>query len=139
MVETDEPMTPGADRAFLLQLRPRLTTRRMMVVVAILALGFAAERQIARLARISSHRRHTATLHTTAEQWFRKAAGVTSKSASQTIRYGGLRPLDPEVERRWRAAWQLKMADYHGVLSRKYDRDAWYPWTTLAPNPPRPQ
>ncbi|WP_143206204.1 hypothetical protein [Singulisphaera sp. GP187] len=118
---------------------PRLTTQRMMIGVAILALGLAVERPINRLARISGLRRHTASLHATAEQWFRKASGVTSKSAAQTTAYGGVHLLEPEAERQRRAAWQLKMAEYHGELSRKYELAAWYPWAKLAPNPPQPE
>jgi hypothetical protein len=46
----------------------------MMIVVAILALGFVAERKFNRLVRISGHRRHLASVHATSEQWFRNAS-----------------------------------------------------------------
>lgn len=118
---------------------PRLTTRRTMIVVAILALGFAAERPISRLARISSLRQNLAIVHAASERQFRNASGITSRFALQAPTYGGLRPYDIEAERRRRAAWQFRMAEYHGELSRRYERAAWYPWVAMAPNPPRPE
>src|SRR5688572_19355058 len=98
---------------------PRLTTRRLMLVVAILGFSLAAARQITRLARISSHRRHLGTVHATSEQWFRRSSVITSRFAPQAPTYGGLRTYDIVAERRRRAAWQLKVAGYHGAMSRR--------------------
>ncbi|SIO43307.1 hypothetical protein SAMN05444166_4681 [Singulisphaera sp. GP187] len=117
---------------------PRLMTQRTMMAVAILAFSLAAGRHINRLARISSIRQHMDFVHATSEQRFRKASSVTRMSAASTHRDAGLRPLDLEAERR-RAAWQIRMAEYHRMLSLKYDRAAWYPWAKVSTNQPRPK
>jgi hypothetical protein len=117
----------------------RLTTRRMMIVVAVLALALSAERQVTKRGRIVSIRRHMAFVHATSEQWFRWAARVTAKSPPWTGTYELARPADPEAERRRRVAWQLEMAEYHGELSRQYQGARWRPWVGLPPHPPRPE
>lgn len=117
---------------------PRLTTRRLMIVVAILALAFAAERQRRKFAPIYGLRRRLASVHAFWEQHYRRLAKATAKSAARGNTGGG-RPVEPEEKLRRRAAWELEMAEYHRRWSREYAWSAWRLWEDLPPRPPRPR
>jgi hypothetical protein len=100
--------------------RPRFTVRRLMVVVAILALALTVyagiERRRARLQRVAQH------------HWEKAAANsVVQADANRTI---------------YRASASLRnrqLAHYHVNLAYKYANAARYPWLPVAPDPPEPE
>ena len=90
--------------------RIRLTTRWLMVVVAVVAVGCAVvvslvERRRARFARIAD--RHLSVLLTPAQVW------------------------DPERRSALRLNWHSEMADIYLHATR-------YPWLPIEPDPPEP-
>lgn len=91
---------------------PRLTTRRWMLIVAILAVLIAAttelKRRRARFQWLAEYH-----LENSGPLWRATYQGAQSK-------------------RPWTGQWHLE-------LSRKYDRAALAPWFPVAPDPPPPR
>ncbi len=90
---------------------PRMTTRRWMIVVAVVAVGCAAvaslvERRRERFARIAE--RHVSVFLTPITRF-------------------------PDPERR-----SAKRLDWHSKMADKYLHATRYPWLPLAPDPPKP-
>ncbi|MHB1557326.1 MAG: hypothetical protein ACYC61_07590 [Isosphaeraceae bacterium] len=138
---------------------PRATTRRLMVLVALAALALAAE---------MTRRRGEAYLersvkHLIAEGYDRGGAKSREEGAAyyvqQAMKLEAARAKGSPIDRsgppnaqwtaeEWRknAAWMLEEAkyereleSYHGMLRKKYEYAASYPWLPVAPDPPRPR
>ena len=108
---------------------PRMTTRRWMVVVAIVAFVIAGEQMRRASARYrlraESHALREADLRREAEKW----RGV------QPWVFGGLRGQEA------RDVMLLpEFVEYHARFGRgKYERAARYPWLPVEPDPPEPE
>jgi hypothetical protein len=104
---------------------PWMTTRRLMVAVAIVALLLASQRIYDRRARMSA----IASNHAKREKIELMALAEYRSFMDQ---------LDPE-----RAQSTLKYltssSKYHADMRRKYERAARYPWLPLSPDPPSPK
>ena len=135
--------------------RVRLTVRRMMVVVAALALVLGAlafrERAIRRAAYLAQATQHRALIRHWEGVARNRMAVVPNclKLARETRQW---RPVshDPGAERQavimeeraakcyYEAHLFLARANYHRVLAAKYESAAGRPYSTPAPDPPPP-
>ena len=95
---------------------PRFTTRRLMVLVAVVALAFEAER----LLRWRAHCLMKAEVHADRANDF--ISGLTEVCFENET--PGMRG---RLQRHWTA------------LAEKYRRAARYPWLPVAPDPPPPR
>jgi hypothetical protein len=93
---------------------PRMTTRRWMVVVAIVGLLLAAFVMVRR----SFEYRRIARAH--------------------LDMYAKLYEWNPPGDRRRWAAWQRRRATYHLGLHLKYLAATRHPWLPVEPDPPEP-
>lgn len=111
--------------------RVRSTIRRMMVVVAVIAiiLGIGGMlhrwhqyRKIAEFHRMEAEkaaaRRKIAIWKATTDEWFGERAGA--------------------IRNRSLADWIDRLGSFHTELGWKYSRAAWRPWQFAAPDPPPP-
>ncbi len=113
---------------------PRMTTRRWMMAVAIVALvigaAIAIDRRSKRFARLAASHANIAVEH-----WATLAA------------FGGDPPPLKEIEKFPPAARgpvrylhrAKTLMVYHRELKGKYDRAACYPWLPVEPDPPEPE
>jgi hypothetical protein len=102
---------------------PRMTIRRWMVAVAVVALAPGA----VAMSRRSFHLRLLAILHDIEATQIRISRGWATgpDGVSRLI------PLDdPKL---------VRLAEYHEALSRKYERAANFPWLPVEPDPPEPR
>jgi hypothetical protein len=100
--------------------RPRLTTRRLMILVALVAVLLAAERVF----RQSMHYLQKAEDHALrSDRWVRS---YTYPEAPFTNCMG---PHGRD---------KLLLANYHDQLKQKYEYAACHPWASLPPDPPPP-
>jgi hypothetical protein len=148
---------------------PRMTTRRWMVAVAVVALSFGGYRQVIRLRRERHSRLARARWHAGAEADYRRLiAAITGRPARR--RRADQVPTSPaltaaELDRAFRRQFALpaersvvadmlkaraeyspsrlplhrRRADYHAELARKYTWAASRPWLPVEPDPPVPQ
>jgi hypothetical protein len=113
---------------------PRMTTRRWMIAVAVVALligaAVAIDRRSKRFARLAASH-----------------ADVAMEHFSTVMAFGGDPPPLQEIEKYPPAAQgpvrYLHRAKtlmlYHRALKEKYDRAARYPWLSVEPDPPEPE
>jgi hypothetical protein len=105
---------------------PRMTTRRWMIAVAIVAIGFGA--------LILVHRSRSyaalAALHADAENECRRIVEAAEGFA-----------LDAPIWRGWvtNARRSRRLLPYHAALRRKYDLASRRPWFAVEPDPPQPR
>jgi hypothetical protein len=98
---------------------PRFTVRRLMVAVAIVALGVAAVRLTLSMAALS-------------DDYQRRALSHRIKVADDVFLM--LRsPDDPRA-----GAWLQRRKAYRGAMAEKWNRAALFPWLPVAPDPPEP-
>ena len=111
---------------------PRMTTRRWMVAVAIVALLISGglrlkQRRDYFLSLARSHERKMPS--STAEgKALRSLFGSTSRMSGEAIML-----LRRDFDR------MMDRADHHAALVRKYRRAARYPWLPVEPDPPEPR
>jgi hypothetical protein len=105
---------------------PRMTTRRIMVVVAVVALILCGE--ILWRRRVTYQRR--ASINAIYARQFREA--FESRSLVVFAKHHG-----PEYAAT--PTLRLKWAEYHETLARKYQRAASRPWEAVPANPPPPE
>jgi hypothetical protein len=102
--------------------RPRFTVRRLMIAVAILAIGFGAIKWVAEMrARSSAYRRRAIEFE---RRTFRRESLVRTADGRWVDRF------DNENDC-LRDDWALRMA-------AKYERLSYYPWLAAEPDPPPP-
>lgn len=111
--------------------RPRLTTRRLMALVAVAAVALGAESTRRRWEGLSSTYRHRGF-----EFWLR-AQLAEWKASVRVRRYGPSDLAYPEIAdviSRGR-----RRSGYFLALSRKYEQAAARPWLPIPPDPPEPR
>ncbi|WP_435020113.1 hypothetical protein TA3x_001654 [Tundrisphaera sp. TA3] len=128
--------------------RPRITVRRLMILVAAVAILLGARAEVARLRRMSRDYYVEAMLFGMQEQIAQANAGRTREAWLAEVREierangeGGMRmgrrnfdlfpPPPPAVEK--------QSAEYYGKMRAKYERASRYPWLPLPPDPPEPR
>lgn len=114
---------------------PRMTTRRWMVAVAVVALLIAASLGAARLTGRAGEYRQYAVWHTAMRNLCLGEADEYRDAGAH--RAAGDRRED--VESLLREAHERTLAQHHDALVIKYERAARYPWLPVAPDPPEPQ
>ena len=101
---------------------PRMTTRRLLVAVAVVALVFAGEATRRRWECLASA--------------YRGKAGRCEHVALVALHSSALevaRGNDSEMRK------LKRIADHHVALARKYQHAARCPWLPVAPDPPEPK
>jgi hypothetical protein len=103
--------------------RPRFTVRRLMITVAILAIGFGAIKWVAEMrARSAAYRRRAVEFRLST---LRTGSMFTTADGREVDRY------DNENDRLMDAwAWRMEA---------KYRRLSYYPWRAAEPDPPPPR
>ena len=107
---------------------PRMTTRRWMVAVMVVALSIATER----MRRESFRYRELVERHARLERAFRKNAALLPL----------MKPSDWESlcgQMALSLSRSPERAAYHASLRRKYEHAARYPWLPVEPDPPEPE
>jgi hypothetical protein len=104
---------------------PRMTTRRWMIAVAILAVGLATDALFRRHLALRQ-RRQRAAYHEKIE-----------KLVTATIGELDLAARSPKAAAQVRANAAIR--DRHARLKEKYRRAARYPWLPVEPDPPEPE
>jgi hypothetical protein len=103
--------------------RVRFTVRRMMIAVAVLAIGCGATRWMAEMrARSAAHRQRASEFY-----GFMFRVGSFSRTAD-----GRSVDLSDNENKRLMDDWELRMV-------AKYLRLSYYPWLTAEPDPPPPR
>jgi hypothetical protein len=108
---------------------PRFSLRWLMVAVAVAALLLGGvvlwRKRILHLER--------ANVEAASEMQSRALIKVYGSAVTTSAA-----PSVAEGYRHWVEVFREE-ADYHGMLRRKYERAARYPWLSVAPDPPRPE
>ena len=133
----------------LSRFRPRFTVRRLMVLVAIVAIAFGYRNAIRRRDKFEFqaffHRQEMqdcraylagATVLTTegdGKRTYRRAVptGPDPFIADARSRGWGVELFEPASLKRLEA--------YHAAMTAKYERAARYPWLPVEPDPPEPE
>jgi hypothetical protein len=122
----------------------RMTTRRWMVAVAVVALGLglsiqlARWRQLAYLYEIRAERTDgvraewTPIAEMSREQWLAECRAIDEKNRKGGD-YSWAMPYPDEP------AFARRMLNYHALLAKKYHRAATQPWWPVDPDPPPPK
>ena len=128
--------------------RPRMTTRRMMMLVALMAIALWASMKVPR----SLDFREMAERHAIMEGGFKEKAREGQARANHFQANLDRLHLDAKsrdeitesyLDTRLNfeladARYLSKMASHHAGLNRKYRRAMWLPWESLADDPPPP-
>lgn len=103
--------------------RPRMTTRRLMIAVAILALAFGAIKWVAEMRARSA-----------AYSWRANEFGLSTVRSGSFVRTADGRWVDrfDNENDRLMDAWTWRMV-------AKYRRLSYYPWLAVEPDPPPPE
>ena len=114
---------------------PRMTTRRWMVAVAVIALAIATVRI---RERSLTYRRKAAYHADVAMQGSR--AGRFDDRRGVVLRNSGPGPFNAP-SRPWQIIVILdpRQIDHHGKMARKYEQAARYPWLPVEPDSPEPE
>ena len=111
--------------------RPRLSIRRLMLIVAVVAAMLGGLIEYGRLTRVAAAYRAKAEDHAGLEKTLRMIIGQTGPNSPIDISPGeGLR------SRRFTAK---VVAEFQAGLARKYERAARYPWLSVEPDPAVPE
>jgi hypothetical protein len=114
---------------------PRMTTRRWMLAVAVVALLIAASLEAARLTRRAGEYRQYAVWHAAMRDLcLGEADGYRDACAHRAT--GDRRE---EAELLLREAHERTLAEHHDALVIKYERTARFPCLPIEPDPPEPQ
>jgi hypothetical protein len=110
---------------------PRMTTRRWMVAVAVVAVMLAAAVLVRRYLSL----RERGDYYETRERIQADRARVLGQLAL------GFADSNPEMAAQWRAraAFEDGLRDRHARLKAKYHRAALVPWLAIEPDPPEPE
>lgn len=111
---------------------PRLTIRRIMLLVAILAVLMASGILTSRLWALSARYRHRANASLEEVRLLRE--NLKAYDAGTVV---GRNITQAEVDRL--AVWFRKLLPYHEARARKYDYAARHPWIAVPPDPPQPE
>jgi hypothetical protein len=131
--------------------RGRLTVRRMMIAVAVIALAFEAFLWAERIrARQASYRGWAAVHARHAQRWLTLAR--RNEDQPDNPKLPPTLMADPEFRAHWEkgvAAWRIQRgpiigaqrrnAAYHASLADKYERATSRPWLPVPPDPPEPK
>lgn len=126
----------------------RFTVRRMMVVVALVAVAIGATLEVKRLGRLSrEYRRRAVTSAREERMWRREAKGEVASELEARCLSDALRAKDQDLADLWAeqasaSACEIRevgeILNHHARLRRKYERAASRPWEPVAPDPPEP-
>ena len=103
--------------------RPRITVRRLMIAVALIALGMG----VGRVAWLGITYRRRADWHAVRHEIARDRVVWAERMVGRGYLAPGAK-LAAESE-----------ADYHAALGRKYEHAAARPWLPVEPDPPGPR
>jgi hypothetical protein len=103
---------------------PRMTTRRWMVAVAVVALVLGA----VQLKRRRDDLLSGAQSHAQVEQKWRQWEALERRALQ-----AGEVDANPSL-----AAWVARRISYHRTMARKYRHAARFPWLPVGPDPPSP-
>jgi hypothetical protein len=101
--------------------RVRFTVRRLMAVVAVLAVLLGAGAEVVRLARL-------------AEDYRQRAKYFVAAEDVRNLTVAAERMVDPGAARK-----PDRIAAHYAQLRRRYERAAARPWLPVAPDPPEPK
>jgi hypothetical protein len=116
---------------------PRLTIRRLMLLVAGLAVIFGFAAWMIRMTARSNQFDRRAARH--AQTYFLHHAYVdTYPALVENLKKGGVPPenvprVTGGIDR------DMRLRDYHAAMKAKYERLARYPWLSETPDPPGPK
>lgn len=111
--------------------RPRLTVRRLMIAVAVLALLLGGYVKVVEYRRLALIYRGKAQDHAGMESTLRMIAARQGDASPVDI---SLKPGTPSIRFPVRA-----VAEFEAKLKRKYERAAARPWLPVAPDPMLPE
>jgi hypothetical protein len=120
---------------------PRMTTRRWMVAVAVVAFLIAGTIEVPRLWNVRRNYlalaewygdRETRLHENTQMRFLLERARRRSAEESASV------PSEVEKRIQDRIARMDEMGTYYGQIRAKYERGARYPWLPLEPDPPMP-
>ena len=116
---------------------PRLTIRRLMLVVAGLAVIFGFAAWMIRMTIRSNQFDRRAARH--AHAYFLHRENVDFYPALVAdLKKGGVAPENvPKVT--GGIDRDVRLRDYHAAMKAKYERLARYPWLSVEPEPPEPE
>jgi hypothetical protein len=104
---------------------PRMTTRRWMIAVAVIAVGVGAWMLVMRARSYAA----LAAFH-----------AESAKECWRIVEAAEDNRLDSATWKDWIAYARRcrRMFPYHAALRRKYERATHYPWLPVEPDPPEP-
>jgi hypothetical protein len=108
---------------------PRITVRRLMIVVAIVGITFGLAAEFLRLRKLSLLYRERAAAHGRTA----RLAEIGCRSAERLLRAD----INVEYYRKKLSDWRL-LVNWHERMIAKYERAACYPWHSVAPDLPKP-
>jgi hypothetical protein len=114
---------------------PRMTTRRWMVVVAVVAMALGGYFYAVTLKRSRDNYLEMARLYSGFEAYAREILARGELPYLHIEREDGRH--SPEDQRDFREA-MLREIDHYAALARKYERAARYPWLPVEPDLPEP-
>ncbi len=111
---------------------PHMTTRRWIIVVAVIGLMIGGAVQL--------ERRRSDYFLSLAQSHQKEVASSKTRGEALKSRFGGTPGMTLEEIMRLHRDYDLMMdrADHHTSLARKYEQAARYPWLPVGPDPPEP-
>ncbi len=109
-----------------MRLIPQMTTRRWMVAVAVVAIGFALWILVARSRSYAIHSNY----HGTREA---KIRWIVEDYKAGRVGYSGRWSIEVLIDR------ERRLITYHEALKRKYELASYRPWLPVEPDPPEPK
>lgn len=125
---------------------PRMTTRRLMIAVAVVAFGITCER----LSRVVEWRHRRAVEFSLRENRSRSdrqrvealMGALIEQANTSTGKSSARIPLKSVLGKLYELKGDLQFydreAEYFARLRAKYERAAWQPWESIPPDPPPP-
>jgi hypothetical protein len=118
--------------------RPRMTTRRLIVVVAIVGSVLGAEACRRRLASASARQHAKATMCRAIAETHKLSAELAMANRKLSEAFPEMANPTADMDDKMIARCR-RLSAYYRDLEAKYDRAARYPWLPVAPDPPEPE
>jgi hypothetical protein len=116
---------------------PRLTIRRLMLMVTGIAVIFGFAAWMIRMTGRSNRFGQLANQH--AQEYYLHRAHIdTYPTLAAPLEKAGMSPAAAE-KFLGGTVWRPRPCDYHWTMKAKYERLAQYPWLSAGPDPPEPE
>jgi len=114
---------------------PRMTTRRWMIAVAVVAVAAGTLVEVMKVSDLAAYYREKSAEHCMWEAVHRESA-----ERFRGLWLKAIEDRDPEYDDyRETREWDRRRVEYHAAMTKKYEQAALNPWLPVPPDPPPPE